>query len=261
MEGDMAGKIYVTGDCHYNYKKFNTKNFSEQQQLDKQDYMLICGDFGGVWDLQGESSDEKHWMDWMDQKSYTTLFVDGNHENFDRLNQYPVEQWNGGNVHKIRPSVIHLMRGQVYDIAGKKIFSFGGAASHDTAGGILNTDDPSFKIKRKMLDKQWIPYRINHISWWKEELASNQEIQEAQRNLQKCHYSVDYIITHCCSSSTQKQLGVHGLYGKNIQTEFLDWVKTNVSFKKWYFGHYHMDKIVNDSEVLLYDKILSLENS
>lgn len=46
-------------------------------------------------------------------KSYTTLFVDGNHENFDRLSDYPIDTWNGGKVHKIRPSVIHLMRGQI----------------------------------------------------------------------------------------------------------------------------------------------------
>ena len=26
-----------------------------------------------------------------------------------------VELWHGGKVHKVRPSVIHLMRGQVFD--------------------------------------------------------------------------------------------------------------------------------------------------
>ena len=76
-------------------------------------------------------------MDWLDCKSFTTLFVDGNHENFDRLYEYPVEEWHGGKVHKIRPSVIHLMRGQIFEIEGKSIFTFGGASSHDIDGGIL----------------------------------------------------------------------------------------------------------------------------
>ena len=34
----MAGKIFVTGDCHHKFGKFNTKNFPQQKQLDKDDY-------------------------------------------------------------------------------------------------------------------------------------------------------------------------------------------------------------------------------
>lgn len=69
----------------------------------------------------------------------------GNHENFDRLYQYPVEDWHSGKVHKIRESVLHLMRGQVFEIEEKKIFSFGGASSHDIQGGVLEPDDPEFE--------------------------------------------------------------------------------------------------------------------
>ena len=69
----------------------------------------------------------------------------GNHENFDRLYQYPVEDWHSGKVHKIRESVLHLMRGQVFEIEEKKIFSFGGASSHDIQGGVLKPDDPEFE--------------------------------------------------------------------------------------------------------------------
>ena len=78
-------------------------------------------DTGGIWEKDRESSREKWWLDWLEAKSYTTLFVDGNHENFDRLYDYPVEEWHGGKVHKIRSSVIHLMRGQVFEIDGKKM--------------------------------------------------------------------------------------------------------------------------------------------
>ena len=65
--------------------------------------------------------------------------------NFDRLYQYPVEDWHSGKVHKIRESVLHLMRGQVFEIEEKKIFSFGGASSHDIQGGVLEPDDPEFE--------------------------------------------------------------------------------------------------------------------
>lgn len=60
------------------------------------------------------------------------------------------------------------MRGQVYELEEKKIFTFGGASSHDIDGGILELDDPDYKKRKKELDKGWKPYRINHLSWWKE---------------------------------------------------------------------------------------------
>lgn len=112
--------IYITGDCHSNFERFNTRNFPEQKEMTKDDYVIICGDFGGVWNKDGESKMETSVLDWLDGKAFTTLFVDGNHENFDRLYAYPVEMWHGGKVHKIRSSVIHLMRGQIFELEEKR---------------------------------------------------------------------------------------------------------------------------------------------
>ena len=84
--------IYITGDCHSNFELFNTWNFPEQKEMTKDDYVIICGDFGGVWNKDGESKMETSVLDWLDGKAFTTLFVDGNHENFDRLYAYPVEK-------------------------------------------------------------------------------------------------------------------------------------------------------------------------
>ena len=50
-------------------------------------------------------------------------------ENFDRLDEMPVEMWCGGRVHRINDSVLHLMRGEAFDIAGRKVFCMGGARS------------------------------------------------------------------------------------------------------------------------------------
>lgn len=198
--------IYITGDCHQDFERFNLDVFPEQKEMTKDDCVIICGDFGGVWNRNEESSREAKLMDWLENRSFTTLFVDGNHENFDRLYAYPIEKWHGGKVHKIRPSVIHLMRGQVFEIDGKSIFAFGGASSHDIAGGILEPDDPDFKKKKKELDRGWYPYRINHVSWWKQELPSEEEMQEGIENLAAHDNKVDFIVTHCCASSTQTLL-------------------------------------------------------
>ena len=249
--------IYITGDCHQSFERFNTSIFPEQKEMTKDDYCLICGDFGGVWNKDKESKEETMLMDWLDCKSFTTLFVDGNHENFDRLYSSPVEKWHGGNVHKIRPSVIHLMRGQVFDIGGMSIFAFGGAASHDIDGGILEPDDPDFKKRRKRLDREYLSYRINHISWWEQELPSAEEMEEGRRNLAAHGNTVDFIVTHCCASSTQALLG-GGLYKPDRLTKYFEEIRQEVKFKKWFFGHYHDNRNVNTEEILLYEQIIRI---
>ena len=249
--------IYVTGDCHQNFRKFNTKIFPEQKEMTKEDYVIICGDFGGVWNKEVENKEEKHLLDWLEEKPFTTLFVDGNHENFDRLYSYPVELWHGGKVHKIRPSVIHLMRGQIYEIDGKSFFTFGGASSHDIESGILDPEDPDFKEKKKWLDREWQSYRVNHITWWAQELPSEEEMQEGRANLTAHDNQVDFIVTHCCATSTQMLIDVQKLK-PDIETDYLEEIKQTIQFKKWFFGHYHDNRNVSKKEILIYEQFVRI---
>ena len=216
--------IGFTGDCHGSFERFNEENFPEQKEMTKEDYVIVCGDFGGVWRNDKENPRENRILDWLEARPFTTLFVDGNHENFDRLKEYPVEMWNDGKVHKIRPSVIHLMRGQVFQIDGKKIFTFGGAQSHDISGGILEMDDPDFQEKEWQLRRGYLPYRINHLSWWEDELPSDEEMEEGVRNLKANDQQVDYIVTHCCASSTLDLLS-HGRFKKDYLSDYLEEIR------------------------------------
>ena len=249
--------IYVTGDCHQNFRKFNTKIFPEQKEMTKEDYVIICGDFGGVWNKEVENKEEKHLLDWLEEKPFTTLFVDGNHENFDRLYSYPVELWHGGKVHKIRPSVIHLMRGQIYEIDGKSFFTFGGASSHDIESGILDPEDPDFKEKKKWLDREWRSYRVNHITWWAQELPSEEEMQEGRANLAAHDNQVGFIVTHCCATSTQMLIDAQKLK-PDIETDYLEEIKQTIQFKKWFFGHYHDNRNVSKKEILIYEQFVRI---
>ena len=104
--------IYITGDCHGDYTRFNTKNFPEQKQMTKDDFVIVCGDFG-FWT---PSKEQEHQLEWLSQKPFTTLFVDGNHECFDELYNLPIEEFCGGKVHFVKDSIIHLMRGQVFNL-------------------------------------------------------------------------------------------------------------------------------------------------
>ena len=98
--------IFITGDTHGDFTRFKKKIFYEQAELTKDDCVMIAGDFGGIWD---GSAEERHWLDWLEAKPFTTLFVSGNHENFDMLAEFPIDKWHGGKVQRIRPSVLHLL--------------------------------------------------------------------------------------------------------------------------------------------------------
>ena len=91
--------ILVTGDTH-GYIDFNKlKTLSDKiKDLAITDYVIISGDFGGVWNKNTLDKDLYKY----EKLPFTVLFVDGNHENFELLNSYDVEYWNGGKIHRIR---------------------------------------------------------------------------------------------------------------------------------------------------------------
>ena len=246
--------IYITGDTHSDFSRFTEENFPIQSEMTKDDYIIICGDFGGVWTFEEESIREKELLDWLDNKNFTTLFVDGNHENYTRLYNYPIEELKGGKVHKIRDSVLHLMRGEIFDIDNKKIFAFGGAKSHDIQDGILNLDEEEKIYEYR---KRGAYFRIRDFSWWDLELPTNQEMENGIENLEKINYKVDYIISHCCPTSIQAL--INPIYKRDILTDYLQQISEKCTFKKWYFGHYHDYRQVNAQFTLLYEDILPLE--
>lgn len=243
--------IYITGDIHGYPERLSNANFLAGKQLTKEDYVIILGDFGLIWDYKEESKYEKYWLDWLDERPFTTLFIDGNHENYDRLIEYPEEYWNGGWVQKIRPSVIHLMRGEIFNIGGKTIFAMGGAASHDISDGILKIDDPRIKQWSKDPFKM---FRVNHVSWWEQEVPSISERIHAVENLEKAHLTVDFVLSHEGPASTIALLG-GGFYKPDEYSKWLEELRAKITYDKWYFGHYHEDKYVTNNEICKYETI------
>lgn len=245
---------YITGDTHGVFQRFEREYFPEQKNMTRDDHMIICGDFGGIWN--GEPQDAEQ-LDWLESLPFTTLWVCGNHENFDELYSYPVEEWNGGKVHRIRPHVLHLMRGQVFCLGGRSFFTMGGASSVDVWDGILDPDEPGFERRYWALRRQNAVFRVKHLSWWEQELPSDEEYAEARRNLERVGHEVDFIITHCAPDSVQDEL-TGGRCLHDPLTAFLEEVREKTNFHYWIFGHYHRNANIGKNYVCLYKQIAQI---
>ena len=260
--------IYITGDIHGEPRRFNKQTFPDQERLTRADYLIICGDFGLVWDPE-ESKRERWWLDWLDEKPYTTCFIDGNHENFTRLQSLPTETWNAGTVHKIREHVIHLMRGEYYCIGGTSLFTFGGARSHDIRGladdaalqrdytaGVLKQDDPLFLEKKKRLERKGGVTRVEEKTWWRAEMPSESEMRHGMETLRKHGGKVDVILSHEGPFSLVALLEDGA--GTDPLMEYLERVKQGTEYSQWFFGHHHMDRRITEKDTVVYEKILRI---
>lgn len=234
--------ITITGDLHGSYERIRLYESSYK------DFVIVCGDFGVIWD---GGFFEKGDLDEMNEYEVTTLFLDGNHENYDLLKQYPIREWHGGKVQFIREHVIHLMRGEIYEIDGHTFFVMGGAQCHDAEGGVFNRDDPDFQKKLELAVSRRLNYRINHESWWKEELPSEEEMEEGLTNLAKRNNQVDVILTHCAPLSIQEEI-VSDFYPRNELTDYLEQIKDTIYYQYWFFGHYHEDRQIDAKHFVMY---------
>ena len=264
--------IYVTGDCHGNFRRFTKKQLMKLPfEMTERDYVIICGDFGLLW---ARDKEFEYNLDRLSKLPYTILWVQGNHENYDMIREYQIEEWNGGKVrHIFRDKIILLERGQIFTIEDKTFFTFGGASSHDISGGILDKNSPTYKDDYKKLVTSGQPFRVLNESWWKQELPSKKELKEGEKNLDKVGFQVDYVISHCGSNRLQEALeryyrGINGgmsliggLYNQDILTNYFDELEEKLQYKKWYCGHYHEDFCIDNKHTILYYNIVPIEDT
>ena len=200
-------------------------------QLVRGDYLIICGDFGFIWD---GGRREERMLNTIAKQRFTTLFVDGCHENYDRLYQFPVREWNGGKVRFIKPNIIHLGRGQVFHIEGKTIFTMGGGVS------------PDIELRQQ-----------RGTRWWAEETPTPDEMKEGVDNLYMHDLNVDFIVTHECPSNV-KALLVDDIDVTNAATLFFDELSKQVTYKHWFFGSVHRDKHLSGYHTAVFNRVLPL---
>ena len=170
--------IFITGDMHGDLNRFNHPVFGlfGKNRIKKRDTLIICGDFGFIWD---GSKKEQRLLKWLGRRRYDVVFVDGVHENFDELQKYEVEDWCGGKTRKISGKLRQLMRGQVFGIDGKRVLAFGGGQD-----AIQQTDfDTALNSLAKYENR--VDYIVSYEPPTKiaEFLALNKSVEDVSDNL------------------------------------------------------------------------------
>lgn len=223
--------IFICGDIHAILDIDKLRFLYDRKDLTKDDYLIICGDTA----ICGfDESIERETRRFLRNLPLTVLFCDGNHENFNALNDYPIEKWHGGDVHVIEDSIIHLMRGQIYDIDGESFFVMGGACSTDK------------------------DFRDEGETWFVEELPTEEECRDALLNLSSHDFKVDSIISHCAPYEVAIALGREVLDEELPFLRFLQEVADGTDFTNWYFGHYHEDETIDEIFHCLIDEVVEL---
>lgn len=87
--------------------------------------------------------------------------------------------------------------------------------------------------------------RKEGINWWPEEIPSPEELANAYHNLEKCGWCVDYVITHTCPASRRADFLTDSRPADRTET-MLQEIYERITFCTWHFGHYHVEKQVDD---------------
>lgn len=228
---DVTGRVFITGDKHGTFTPLF--GFVDRVKLNEADILIIAGDAGYVWKKDYHSTVESLRQIFPG----TVAFIDGNHENHAVLNSMEIIRWNGGRVHRAAEGVYHLMRGEIYSIYGNNYFTFGGARSVD-------------KDRRE-----------DGISWWKEEEPNSDEIEYGRKHLTANLEKIDYVITHetplFARAFISRKKAVDSDYRlPSVLDSWYHLIAESPRLKKWYFGHMHVDQLINPKVRAIHNDIL-----
>lgn len=222
--------VYITGDVHGDINFFKNPKL---KKLTEDDTLIICGDFGFLWD---KSDKEKKALEILKKKKYTICFVDGAHENYDILNAYQPYRYKGGNAHKIAANIFHLLRGEIFTFDDKTFFCMGGGESEDAE------------------------MREEGKSWWKDEMPNSEELLNGARNLKEAEYEVDYVITHEAPAIAKDFIRLHSNTQMHLTplNTYLQELMKSVEYNHWFFGSLHMDLNISKKMTAVFNDIIKI---
>ena len=219
--------IYLTADLHGDPDRLR----AARRKLRRRDTLIVLGDFGFVW--TGDKSEQKR-LRRIAKGRGTVLFLDGAHENFDLLEEYPLVDFAGGRARKLGERLFYLERGACYTIEGRNLLCMGGGESEDPAD------------------------REEGVSWWPQELPDEADFARCRESLAAHFGKVDYILTHTPPLRLRRFLLPGDREQDNRLEIFLDTLADSADYRCWYFGQLHLDRAVGPRAVAVYRRVLPL---
>ena len=232
--------VYITGDCHGNFKK--VQDFCKKNETTREDIMIVLGDAGinfnkNILDLQRKIG--------ISQLPITLFCIHGNHDarpsslkNMDYFEfkelpgkMYHLKPWHGGKVYieSSFPNILFAKDGEVFDFNGLKTLVCGGAYSPD---------------KNYRLAKGW--------PWYADEQPSTRIKHQVEKKIKEMNYHVDVMLTHTIPYKYISQLGLEPWEGIDNSTEiWLDQIEESLDYDKWYAGHFHVDQKIGHLQVMM----------
>jgi DNA repair exonuclease SbcCD nuclease subunit len=232
--------LYFRGDIHGEViGNFGLKRHPWMRDLTEDDYLIILGDCGVPWNKYTIKQDI-YKLNWLNNQKYKTIFITGNHDNYDEIEAMPQINFFGGIARKVVykgytfDNIVYIDKPTVINIENKKMLIIPGADSHDIWDGIIDGYDKNWRKLAKAKQKSGEYYfRVKHLTWWPQEAV---QIDSAKEILDK-EKSFDMILTHECPSS-QLRYAIRK-YAPTDGEIFLEEVKQNTEFMVWLHGHMH----------------------
>lgn len=215
--------IYITGDTHGYFNKLD--GFKKRLNLTDKDVVVILGDAGFNYDQNYMDVNRKKFVS---KYPFTTFCIHGNHElRPATLKNYKTKEYHGGLVwyEEEYPNILFAKDGEVYDFDGISCLVIGGAYS---------------------VDKY---YRLRTGSKWFEDEQPSPAIKEAvEKTIAARHNKVDVVFSHTCPRKYEPREAFlptldQALIDKSTE-DWLDKIEDKLDYKRWYCGHYHIEKDV-----------------
>lgn len=223
--------VYITGDMHGAEERLYSRDFLK---LGSGDILIVCGDFGYIWN-GGEK--EREYIEYLGSRKFTVAFIDGTHDNLDYINGCRLTFWKGGMIHRIHGNLIHLLRGQIFNIDGCSFFTFGGGESTDK------------------------DMRIENGLWWKEEIPSPAEMTDGAKILDQNNRQVDFILTHEPPSLVKSAMLLRRGQADRVNklNGYFEEIDEMCQYKHWFFGSLHEDRLVTPKHTCVFEKIIPIK--
>ena len=224
--------VYITGDTHGQFQRIEL--FCQVMQTTKADTMIILGDTG--FNYYGGKRDAT-------VKSYANAFpirlfcIHGNHENRPQnIPSYKETDFCGGRVlyEPEYPDILFAIDGEVYELDSYRCIVIGGAYSVD---------------KFYRLEKGY--------GWWLDEQPSPEIKARVEKKLATIGNEVDIVLTHICPRKYEPvETFLDFIDQSTVDKSTEDWldrIEGQISYKKWYCGHYHTRKRIDRMQFMFED--------